>query len=261
MKANPGGQIGSDNVIGRDRLIDSLWSILDQQSILLTAERRTGKTTILKKMLGDPNPKFFPIYQDLEGVSTPDEFVEATGLKLKPHLKPIDSLLYQGDRLLNRFGGSEAKGVKLPMEKQKNWKSHLPSLIEKVHLKEDRILLFFWDELPLMLYNIKAKCGPQVAMDVLDVIRNLRQEKNIRMILTGSIGLHHVIDQLKRDGYSNAPTNDLCKTDVPPLEDEHAQQLATLLLEGEQITLTDKAATARHISKIADNVPFSFTIS
>jgi hypothetical protein len=48
MKANPGGQIDSADIIGRDAVIAELWERLAQQSIVLTAERRMGKTTIVK---------------------------------------------------------------------------------------------------------------------------------------------------------------------------------------------------------------------
>jgi uncharacterized protein len=50
MKANPGGQIDSADIIGRDAVISELWERLAQQSIVLTAERRMGKTTIVKQM-------------------------------------------------------------------------------------------------------------------------------------------------------------------------------------------------------------------
>ena len=43
MKANPGGQIDSKAVVGRDRLIHILWETLEQQSLVITAERRIGK--------------------------------------------------------------------------------------------------------------------------------------------------------------------------------------------------------------------------
>lgn len=96
MKANPGGQIEVQNVLGRDALITFLWERLSQQSILLTAERRIGKTTILKEVLAEPLAGFVPIYQDLEGISNPAEFVEAVGLKLRDRLSPAHRIFYEG---------------------------------------------------------------------------------------------------------------------------------------------------------------------
>ena len=220
------------------------------------AERRTGKTTVLKKMLANTPAGFIGIYQDLEGISSPGEFVEAVGLKLRNRFNFMHRAFYEGDRFLNRFAGGQAQGIKLPEEKQKNWKSHLPGLIQKVTLKEDQRLLFFWDELPLMLYNIKAKSGPGVAMDVLDVIRNLRQDLNVRMVLTGSVGLHHVVDELRKGGYSNAPVNDLYQADVSPLSREYSLELARRLLQGENIPVDDLDAVAQEIAETSDDVPY-----
>jgi hypothetical protein len=50
MKANPGGTIGPKEVIGRDQLIADLWRALDSQSVVLTSERRIGKSTVIQKM-------------------------------------------------------------------------------------------------------------------------------------------------------------------------------------------------------------------
>ena len=48
MKANPGGAISPENVIGRDRLIERLWATLKHQSLVLVAERRMGKPALSK---------------------------------------------------------------------------------------------------------------------------------------------------------------------------------------------------------------------
>ncbi|MBC6421130.1 MAG: hypothetical protein GDA43_05915 [Hormoscilla sp. SP5CHS1] len=59
MRVNPGGKIPSSEAIGRDRLIENLWRILDRQSLVLSAERRMGKTCIVKKMTEEaPEGKF-----------------------------------------------------------------------------------------------------------------------------------------------------------------------------------------------------------
>lgn len=50
MKANPGGQIDLNEVVGRDEIIKQIWDTIDQQSIRINAERRIGKTTIIKKL-------------------------------------------------------------------------------------------------------------------------------------------------------------------------------------------------------------------
>ncbi len=43
MRANPGGQIAPSEVIGRDRLIQRLWEILERQSLVLSAQATDGQ--------------------------------------------------------------------------------------------------------------------------------------------------------------------------------------------------------------------------
>ncbi|NJL68509.1 MAG: hypothetical protein HC894_20835 [Microcoleus sp. SM1_3_4] len=62
MKANAGGEIAPAEVLGRNKLIADLWGILEQQSVILSAERRMGKTSVIKKMRSEANPdKLLPI--------------------------------------------------------------------------------------------------------------------------------------------------------------------------------------------------------
>ena len=71
MKANPGGYIPPQEVIGRDQLIERLWRILARQSLVLTAERRTGKTSILRKMEAEPPADMLVVFHELENINTP----------------------------------------------------------------------------------------------------------------------------------------------------------------------------------------------
>jgi stage III sporulation protein SpoIIIAA len=55
MKANPVGQIDTQSVIGRERLIGLLWETVELQSLIITAERRIGKTTVMRKLEREPS--------------------------------------------------------------------------------------------------------------------------------------------------------------------------------------------------------------
>jgi hypothetical protein len=51
MRTNPGGGLAPEDVVGRDALIADLWDKLERHSVMMTAERRMGKTSVLRKML------------------------------------------------------------------------------------------------------------------------------------------------------------------------------------------------------------------
>ena len=47
-------QVGPQNVVGRDKLIEIIWKKLETRSVQFTAERRVGKTTVMTKMEAEP---------------------------------------------------------------------------------------------------------------------------------------------------------------------------------------------------------------
>jgi len=94
-------------------------------------------------------------------------------------------------------------------------------------------------------------------MDLLDTLRGLRQtHANLRMIYTGSIGLHHVVTALREEGYVNSPVNDMRTVEVPPLDDGHAEALAKALIQGEGLISSAPDETAAIIAKRVDAIPF-----
>ena len=258
MRANPGGQISPSEVIGRDALIQRLWDILERQSLVLCAERRMGKTCLIKKMEeGAPQDKL-PIYRDLESVHTTLEFVETVFRDVERYLGGLQRGAKRARQFLAQLGGTEVGGViKIPDIAAPQWKDLLARTIEDLVEHQDRTVILFWDEVPLMLDNIRKRNSENEAMEVLDTLQSLRQmHPELRMVFTGSIGLHNVITSLKRAGYSNDPTNDMHTMDVPPLSSAEAQDLAHRLLEGEDIPTDDPQATAQAIADSVDCIPY-----
>ena len=258
MITNPGGQIPPDEVIGRDALIRQLWRILGRQSLVLSAERRMGKTCIVKKMVAESPQDKLCIYRDLEGIRTPLEFVQTVFDDVENYLGPMNRTAKRVRGFLTQLSGAEVGGIiKIPDIAASHWKTLLTRTIEDLVEHQDQIVILFWDEMPLMLYNIKKRASEDVAMEVLDTLRSLRQNHaKVRMIFTGSIGLHNVISSLKQSGYANDPTNDMDTIDVPPLSSVDAEKLACLLLEGEDIETDDLQAVTRTIAETVDGMPY-----
>ena len=156
------------------------------------------------------------------------------------------------------MSGTEVKGlIKLPDVAAPHWKTLLSRTVEDLVEHQDRTIIMLWDELPLMLYNIKRRIGEDMAMEILDTLRALRQtHSGLRMVFTGSIGLHNVISSLRASGYANDPTNDMYTFDVPPLSKTHAFDLTTRLLKGEGVRTEDLSACARRIAESVDCIPY-----
>lgn len=253
MIANPGGQLAPDEVIGRQKLIQKLWNSLESQSLILSAERRMGKTCVIKKMQAEAPEDKLPIYHNLEKVRSPIEFVETILQDVEDYLSRLQRTARKTRQLLTQLSGAELSGFKLPEIAAPHWKNLLIQTIADLVENQDRRVILFWDELAYMLRNI----GDEAAMEVLDTLRSLRQMyPGVRMVFAGSIGLHHVIASLKGKGYANAPINDMYIEDVPPLSPTDATELTCRLLEGENISTPDIDVTAAAIVNNVNGIPF-----
>jgi hypothetical protein len=261
MRVNTGGSLGPEEVIGRDELIMRLWDVLQRQSVVLGAERRMGKTQIVRKMTHEAPGGILAIYRELENVVSPAEFVERilddVQAYLPQHLRAKGWLR----ELWGSLGGAELGGLfKIPEAKTSDWKRFLEQTLAGLVSGKSGRLSSSGTRCPLMLDNIKRRAGEDTAMEVLDTLRGLRQtHPKLRMVFTGSIGLHHVVTSLKRSGYANAPTNDMHIEEVLPLAPDDAGYLAEQLLIGEDIEVipvADRALVARRIADVTDRVPF-----
>lgn len=96
-------------------------------------------------------------------------------------------------------------------------------------------------------------------MAMLDVLRALRHRHitAFRMLVTGSIGLHHVIKRLQDEQYKNRPFNDVYSVEVTPLSPPYGEQLAHELIEGESLVCRDMAASAAAMAAAGDHFGFS----
>ena len=259
MLPNPGGNIPPNEVLGRDGLIDDLWDALAATSVVMVAERRIGKTSVVRKMQAEPRDGFDLIWRDVEGITTPLAFVETV-------LDDIDTRLTLARRTAEKvrearkeLGTFTIKGVEVPGAPQADWKALLATALAQVAERGDGLLVLIWDELPAMLDNVRrGEGGARAAMELLDTLRALRQthSSSLRMVFTGSIGLHHLLARLRDEGYTNDPTNDMVSVEVPPLATSDGQNLAARLLEGKGVQTADADAVSAAITSDVDCVPY-----
>lgn len=151
-------------------------------------------------------------------------------------------------------------GIKLaPGALKQHWKDLVRGVIrDLVEAAEDRNLtpVLMWDELPLALGDV-AEAEPVQAMEILDLLRELRQSHpSLRMVFSGSVGMHHVLRRLRGSDYRNEPTNDLYAVVLPPLSIDDAAKLAYSLLYKSGVTEGQPETTARAIAEAVDGVPF-----
>ena len=191
MQINPGGRLDTRDVVGRDAEIARYWGVLERQGLVVSAERRIGKTHIVLKMRDECRSGYLPIYQDLEAVHSIAELIRSIyGAAGRSSGTPPD--------LKSRFAKwsdllpSKIAGVDLPTV-DSTWQALLADAFDRlIDIADNRIVLMLWDEFPLMLHNLQRREGPDAAMQILDHLRALRSERadRLRFLFTGSIGLH-----------------------------------------------------------------------
>ncbi len=261
-------QVGSGKVFGRDRLIERIWQKLESNSLRFTAERRVGKTTVMKKMAAEPRNGWQVVFTDLEGVASPEGFAEALLSKIKPLMPAGQAGQQWFQKILEAVSGIEIGGViKLPEFSKIGWRPTIEKAFEGICSpgRECKVLILF-DELPYMLqkiavYGNQVTNGENAALEMLDTLRAVRgkHEENLRMIFAGSVGLHHVISELRGEAFASQPVNDMPLVEIRSLEEDDAIALAKQLLRVEAVDLSQKTSIeelSRLLAKETDHVPF-----
>jgi len=261
MKPNPGGQLDPNDIIGRDQLIKQMWETLADRSIYMNDLRRIGKTQILNRMESLTPKGWLVIKRDLGGFHTAAEFATWTFRSSHDLLGKRERAFRRMQQLLGLLKGAEIAGVlKLPSGAPAAWKDVL--IRTMTDLQEELVasahkLAFLWDEVPFLIENIGKREGANVAMEVLDLLRSQSQEHDrIRFVLTGSVGLHHVLAGLRAEGYVGSPLNHMERIAPGPLQQKDARILAADLLRGADLACSDVEACAVVVAEAAGYVPF-----
>ncbi|MCB1224530.1 MAG: hypothetical protein KDK99_01855 [Verrucomicrobiales bacterium] len=260
---NPGGQVSPEETLGRDELITELWGILSAQSIYMNDLRRIGKTQIMKKMNAQPRAGWASVYRDVSSCTTAAEFATLAYRLSAEMLSGTQRNLRRMGNLLGKMAGAEIAGIlKLPDGSAVPWKEVLSrtfaDIDEAMVARGDEAkMVFFWDEIPYLIGKIAKNDSPAVAMDVLDVLRALGQDHDrVRLFLSGSIGLHHVLHSLRQNGYNGSPLNRMAKAQPGPLAAPESETLARGLMEGSGRKFEDVDACVTALTSAVGHVPF-----
>ena len=255
-----GGAVSINNVIGRDKEIKLFWSYLEKQGIALFAERRFGKSSILRKMENDGRKGFTCIYKPLEGITSPMNFAAALLDRVK-ELKLIDQGTFE--KLENFYNKAteivdEIKGIKLK-KLEYTWQKQLFYLFKKLIEKHNnKVIVIMLDEFSIFLDELSKG----EASSVIGFLRNITFEKefkNIRLVYCGSIGIDLVLDKIKEDGHNiGDPLNHMKKYELETFTDDNALYFGKCLNLGCELNVS--TVLIKQICKKANNIPYFIDI-
>lgn len=250
------------SIVGRDLFISETWGALASKSLYMNDLRRIGKTEIIKKMHAQVPPGWLSAFSDLEGTHTAEEFAALVYKDSAAVLTGKKRVLRKMSALLGKAAGSELMGVlKLPDGQTAPWKDVLRTtfddMVEALGDLPGTRMVFFWDEVPYLLDNIANRQGKDMAMQVLDILRELSQRHDtIRLLLTGSIGIHHVLRSLWGEGYKGSPLSHMNLIQPGPLKPEDSAHFAKSEIARRGLHCTETDACAATLSDLVSHVPF-----
>ena len=218
--------------------VAQIWKALNTGSVLLSAPRRFGKTSIMLALVDRPKEGWHAHFLDVEWVSGPEDFVAEIMATLIARYGPKELLRKVtkiAGRALDRIKEVEVIKVKLALREslQDEWQEKGKALIKLLLGIEEKIILIV-DELPLLVLNIANREGPEHAQEFLFWLRGLRHipelQDKVRWIFGGSIGMEKV---LQRVGAGTKAINDLCVLPIREFSNEEAAGFVRTLLEQE----------------------------
>jgi hypothetical protein len=257
-------QLTPERVIGRDGLIDQIWAKLESKSLRFTAERRVGKTTVMTKMLAEPRQGFQVVFMEVEAIDSSQRFAELLLNRLSPLMSRTAKAKEVWTTCWQKLGGTEIGGVIRLPDSKLDWRNTIEKTLESICTQfADETIVLLMDEVPYMLQGIAArntsKDQRSEALALVELLRAIRQQQpKLRMVFAGSIGLHHVLDDLKQSQLASQPFNDMPLVEIRSLKGDDAVLLAKRLLIEDGVELDEKSmrAVCHRVVELTDAVPF-----
>lgn len=234
-----GTPVDSSDLMFRDAFLAELWETLRTRHVLLTAPRRTGKTSVMDHLRDFPQHGFTVIYQNVQDLTHPADFFQAL-LDTLHDQHPADvQRLASGWQLLTKALGKVAEvdvaGFKVVLREsdpdwKNNWRQHGDAFL--AHRKLEAPVLLIVDELPDMLFNLNRE-SPALLREFLAWFRAQRQnphpsQDRARWLIGGSVNLSGTLDSL---GLVDL-INDLDDVPLPVFADEQVIEFVQRMLGG-----------------------------
>lgn len=200
-----GSPARDDDFCFRQEFLEDLWEDLEKHNVLLLAPRRTGKTSVMYRMLDKPKESWLVIHLNVEDLKTPDDFIISLIDAINEHQPSYlrETLAKGWDFLagaLSRIERIEVSEFKLQLRRREDsggkWQDQAGELIERV-FKSNQKILFIIDELPDMLGSMLTVSKEEYSLFLhwFRKIRDRSLKNNLRWLVGGSVNLIAALDQ------------------------------------------------------------------
>jgi len=256
-----GGVARDDDFFFRKNDLEDLWDMLVKNNVLLLSPRRNGKTSVMYRMLDQPEPGWRVVHLNVEDLNNPVDFIINLINALHEHQPEYLHRTLSGmsgffGGLFGRIQSVEVFNCKLELRKStklaENWRDHANELMETL-CKANEKLLFIIDELPDML-TAMAERHQEEFSSFLHWFRKLRERTmttKIRWLIGGSVNLTAVLD---RQGMVRV-INDLRTINLPPFSIEETTRFFEMTLVSRDVKY-EKEALDKVVELLGAPIPF-----
>jgi len=252
----------------RDAFIDIVWDKLRRQHVLISAPRRTGKTSVMNHLVEEPRDDFCVIYQNVQDLSHPADLFQTI----------LDNFYEVNEELIHRLarGGWKlisdatkavrdsvdvsvsAGGFKMALRRtdpewKANWKQHGEDLLSALR-KNGKPILLIVDELPDLILNMRDS-GDSPVKEFLSWFRTQRQHPKpsddvVRWLIGGSVNLASTLDEL---GQVDS-INDLAVETLPVLTDDQVMEFVRRMLDSREVPFK-KTVPKQVVNRLGRPIP------
>lgn len=237
-----GAPVTGEDFYGRaNELLRAHRYLEERQSLLLSAPRRIGKSSLAKRLISDKvADKWKCIYIDLQGIATKEAFLRklidaftGVGLMEKTGKKVRDFM----ESIFSATDGVEIGSLKIDLSHHGHMESMYNQLSETFDYEHDTLIVI--DELPLFLGKLmdKDEKNRNEVEFLLNWFRSIRQRENshLRWLFCGSVGLRNFTNHYRM----SQTINDLIDFELGELPAEEAEGLIKALAESYSLSMED----------------------
>ncbi len=244
-----GAPLAPEDLKFRDAFIADVWEQLRTQHVVLSAPRRTGKTSVLDHLAARPQNDFVPIPVFVQDINHPADFIVLMlDLFHEKHTKLFGKLFQKGGNLIGKalsaIGEVDIKGFKITLRQQdpewrSNWKAYGDEFFNEVR-KHDSCLLMLVDEFPDMILNMRRD-HPELVRPFLAWFRGHRLKPNpkqdlVHWLICGSVNLSSTLDSM---GCLDQ-INDLHDVPLPVLTTAEVKQFVRDMLTARGVEFSER---------------------
>ena len=247
----------------RSTFLAELWQSLGTSHVVLTAPRRTGKTSVMDHLRQHPRSGYAVASINVQDLGHPADFFQSLLDALHDaHPRFVRDQLAAGWAFLGGILGGidevEIGAFKLALRDSdsdwhRNWRQHGEKFLAQAR-RTGTPILFIIDEFPDMLLNL-AQQDAVLLREFLGWFRTQRQKPapskdSIRWLVGGSVNLAGTLDTL---GMVDL-INDFTDIPLPPLTDDDVKSFVADMLGGRGVSFEADVAS-RFLHRLGRPIP------